>query len=343
MPLMTKISKIRELLSQNEGPKLDFKQHLSLATDRDKIEFTKDVCAIANTSNGHGYIIIGIEDKTKRVLGINPSSIDEARLQQIVSSRSDPPPRFSVEFAHFKGTNLAIVYIPRRRLATLHQVKRVGFPIRRGSTTDIMTTNEIFTVVQTHARRTRSKASEYEVFSSHERNRTMRQDTLKGLLELGFSPKETKEIQQANAMFVSTTKTINRRKTKLYFHFCSENADKYYIARLQHLLDDLVDKIPRHRTIFISIIHGSLSTALLRRIIRDWGSLTLTPISPSITYFGVGTGVVKSRYYSPLGQPRFYVHKVKSKEDIKARIQVILGWIEQQEDLFSQIYSSFRR
>lgn len=153
-------SKIRKLLSRSEGAKLDFKQQLSLATQRDKLEFSKDVCAIANTSNGHGYIVIGIEDKTKRVLGINPSSINEARLQQIISSRSDPPPRFSVEFVYFKGANLAIIYIPRRTFAALHQVKGVGFPIRRGSTTDTMTTIEIFATWQTRARARRIQTTE---------------------------------------------------------------------------------------------------------------------------------------------------------------------------------------
>lgn len=336
--------KIRELLSQNEGPKLDFKQSLSLATDKEKLEFTKDVCAIANTGKSDGYIIVGIEDKTKRVLGINPNSISEERLQQFVSSRSDPPPVFSVEFPSYKGAKLAVIYIPReKKSGTLHQIKRVGFPIRRGSITDTMNTSEIFTVLQTQARRTHSRTSKYEVLNSYEKNRAMREDTLKSLLELGFSSRETKEIQQLNDIFVTAKKTINRRKLKLYFHFSSGNADRFYIARLEHLVGAIVEKT-KSRAIFISIVQGSLSTAFLRLRVRDFGSLTLVPISPSIFYFGVGKGVGRLEHiFSTVGHPRFFAHRVKSKEDIKARIRVILGWIGQHEPLFSEIDSCLRR
>ena len=335
-------NKIQELLSQNEGQKLDFKQNLSLTTDREKLEFTKDVCAIANTPKGDGYIVVGVEDKTKRPLGINPNSISEEKLQQIVASRSDPPPVFSVELLRHEGVKLAVIYIPREKSGILHQIKRVGFPIRRGSTTDTMSTSEIFTVLQSHARRTRLKRSNYEMLSSYERRRAMRMDTLKSLLELGFNPKETKETQLANEMFVVTRKTIHRRSLKLYFHSWSENADKAYIGRLQYALDTLLEKISRHRAIFISIIHGSVSSSSLKAIIRDFGSLTFVRISPSIFYFGVGAGV-KEHYFSTLGQPRFYAYEIKSKEDIKARIQVILGWIKEHENLFSQIDSVLGR
>ena len=345
-------SKIRRLISRDEGPKLDFKQRISLRTNREKSEFAKDICAIANTGSGPGYIIVGIEDGTKRLLGVHPSSINEERLQQIVSSRCDPPPNFSVEVVPYRGVDLAIISIPRR--GKLHQVKRVGFPIRRGSITDIMTTSEIFDAMQTRARRTRSRPSEYEVFGSSERTIRMRQDTLEGLLELGFSTEHTRVTQYAGsanypffppAVFISAVKTIDRRRLKLYFHFCSENADRFYLSRLQRSLDGFVEEIPRHRTIFLSVIHGSLSTTVLRSIIRDWGGyLTSIPIHPSITYFGIGAGVDESRFfYTSLYQPRFYVYKVKSKDDIKARIEVVLHWIEQHQDLFFQIHRLFYR
>jgi len=335
-------SKIRELLSQNEGRKLDFKQSLSLATDKEKLEFTKDVCAIANTPNGDGYIIVGIEDKTRRVLGINPNSIREEKLQQIVSSHSDPPPVFSMELLNYERVKLAVIFIPREKSGTLHQIKRAGFPIRRGSTTDTMSTSEILTVLQTHARRTRLKSSKYEVFSSYERRKAMRMDVLESLSELGFNPKETREIQLATEMFVVTRKTVNRRNLKLYFHCWSENADKFYIGKLRYTVGILSKEISMHRTILISIVHGSVSTGSLKATIRDFGSLTLVSISPSIFYFGVGTGV-RENYFDTLGQPTFYAYKVKSKEDIKARIQVILGWIRERENLFSQIDSYFRK
>jgi predicted HTH transcriptional regulator len=69
--------KLKQLLKQEEGPKIDFKASFSLSTESEKKEFTKDVIAIANSRGGRGYIIFGIEDKTKKVLGIDPDDFKE--------------------------------------------------------------------------------------------------------------------------------------------------------------------------------------------------------------------------------------------------------------------------
>ena len=58
-------SKLKQLLKQEEGPKLDFKASLCLSTESEKKELTKDVIAMANSKGGRGYIVFGIEDKTK--------------------------------------------------------------------------------------------------------------------------------------------------------------------------------------------------------------------------------------------------------------------------------------
>lgn len=60
--------KLKMLLESDEGPKLDFKQSLSVETDGEKKELVKDVIAIANSRGGRGYIIFGVEDKTKELL-----------------------------------------------------------------------------------------------------------------------------------------------------------------------------------------------------------------------------------------------------------------------------------
>jgi len=65
------IRKLNSILKREEGPKLDFKLRLELWNETGKKELAKDVCAIANSNGGRGHIIIGIEDKTKRIVGIN--------------------------------------------------------------------------------------------------------------------------------------------------------------------------------------------------------------------------------------------------------------------------------
>ena len=63
--------KLLSLIKQREGTKLDFKLQIDISSESGKKELAKDVCAIANSRGGRGYLIIGIEDRTKRIIGIN--------------------------------------------------------------------------------------------------------------------------------------------------------------------------------------------------------------------------------------------------------------------------------
>ena len=78
------IQRLKQLLSREEDEKMDFKAELNLTTEGEKKELVKDVTAIANSRGGRGYILYGIEDKTKRVLGINPEDFLEEQIQQII-------------------------------------------------------------------------------------------------------------------------------------------------------------------------------------------------------------------------------------------------------------------
>ena len=44
---------------------------MDILIESGKKELAKDICAIANSRGGRGYIVIGVEDKTKRIIGIN--------------------------------------------------------------------------------------------------------------------------------------------------------------------------------------------------------------------------------------------------------------------------------
>ena len=90
--------RIKQFLRREEGPKLDFKQILRLNTESEKKEITKDVIAIANSRGGRGYILYGVEDKTKRIIGVDPGRFGEEQIQQIIYNRSDPPVPVRVDF-----------------------------------------------------------------------------------------------------------------------------------------------------------------------------------------------------------------------------------------------------
>ncbi|MBU3113620.1 AlbA family DNA-binding domain-containing protein [Clostridium lacusfryxellense] len=140
--------KISILLKRDEGIKLDYKQKIDIIIESGKKELAKDVCAIANSRGGRGYIIIGVEDKTKRIIGININDFKEEQVQQIISSRCEPPIPISIDFVIHQGKNLAIITIYDGGQKP-HQLRENGaFYIRRGSTTDTMRKEELICSLQ---------------------------------------------------------------------------------------------------------------------------------------------------------------------------------------------------
>lgn len=140
--------KVLSILSREEGPKLDFKVKLILDTESTKKELAKDICAIANSKGGRGYMLFGIEDKTKRIIGISKDDFNEEKIQQIVSTRIEPPVPVSADLVVIDKKLIGILTIFNTDQKP-HQLRENGaFYIRRGSTTDIMRKEEIASMLQ---------------------------------------------------------------------------------------------------------------------------------------------------------------------------------------------------
>ncbi len=142
-------NKIRHLLAQEESFKLDFKLKLSIELDSEKKELVKDIIAIANTPGGRGYIIFGVVDKSREVVGIDevPENIEE-RLQQIIANRSMPPVPIAFDLIVYEGKQLGVITI-YKSMQIPHQMLMTGaFYIRRGSTTGRATRHEIANMLQ---------------------------------------------------------------------------------------------------------------------------------------------------------------------------------------------------
>ena len=142
-------SKILQLLKHDEGFKLDFKLKISLELDSEKKEFVKDVIAIANTPGGRGYIIFGVEDQTREIVGINkmPKDIEE-RIQMIIANRVTPPVPVNFDIIEVDKKIIGVVTI-FKSIQIPHQMIQTGaFYIRRGSTTDKATRGEIANMLQ---------------------------------------------------------------------------------------------------------------------------------------------------------------------------------------------------
>jgi len=140
--------KLTALLRKNEGPKLDYKAKVDFETESGKKELAKDIIAIANSPGGRGHIIIGIEDRSHRILGIDPEQYSEERIQQIVSNRCDPPLNIRYETVAMAEKIVGVITI-FHSLKRPHQLWQTGaFYIRRGSTTDFARRDEIAEMLQ---------------------------------------------------------------------------------------------------------------------------------------------------------------------------------------------------
>ncbi|MDK2798600.1 MAG: ATP-dependent helicase RecG [Clostridiales bacterium] len=142
------VQKLKNLLRQEEGPKLDFKAELYISTEGEKKELTKDVIAMANSPGGRGYIIFGIKDKTKEVMGIDPIQFSEEQIQQIIYNRCDPPVPIRVDLLEYLEKQIAVLTVYKSNQKPHQMLQNGAFYIRRGSTTDIARREEIANMLQ---------------------------------------------------------------------------------------------------------------------------------------------------------------------------------------------------
>lgn len=141
--------KLLSLIKREEGTKLDFKLRLELNYETGKKELTKDICAIANSSGGRGYIVVGVEDKTKKIVGLEDDDIfKEEQIQQIVTTRCEPPIPIEVDLVEIRNKKVVVISIYDGGQKP-YQVRDNGaFYIRRGSTTDIMRKQELIALFE---------------------------------------------------------------------------------------------------------------------------------------------------------------------------------------------------
>lgn len=101
---------IRRIIEEEEeGPVLDYKEELTIATESGKAGFVKDVASLAN--NGQtAHIIIGIEDGTRKLVGIK-SSYKLETLNQILMDKTDPPLRIEYKEERIMGCLVGVIEV----------------------------------------------------------------------------------------------------------------------------------------------------------------------------------------------------------------------------------------
>ena len=96
---------IEKLLAQNEGQTLEFKE-----STKSLLPIIKAVVAFANTAGG--VIVIGVEDKSKKIIGIEEVLDEEERLVNAISDSIEPFLVPDIEIQNFRNKELIIINIP---------------------------------------------------------------------------------------------------------------------------------------------------------------------------------------------------------------------------------------
>ncbi len=134
---------IEVLLYKGEGAALDYKLRqypFENASDNAKSELLKDILAFVNAWRAEtGYILIGVRDCDREVVGLD-RNIDDSRLQQFVNSKTNRPIEFGYRTVSYQGKLVGLYAIPiqdRPVYANRHfgLVKADTVYVRRGSST----------------------------------------------------------------------------------------------------------------------------------------------------------------------------------------------------------------
>jgi predicted HTH transcriptional regulator len=132
---------IETLLNNTENEMVEFKRDLTGIKG-----LMKDICAFANSKEG--YIILGIEDSTRKVVGVNKEEIFELeeRIANLISDHFDNRPVYIVRIINYKGKILLCLKITSGELVPyfIKSADREGGTyIRLGSSSRLASVEEL--------------------------------------------------------------------------------------------------------------------------------------------------------------------------------------------------------
>lgn len=120
---------LSNILSRHEGKITEFKENtLSMPS------IVKTVIAFANTAGGS--IVIGVEDKTKKIVGVTNILHEEERLASVITDSIEPMLQVDIDIVNHDKHELLLIHVPYMRGPYYLKKKGLnkGAYIRMGST-----------------------------------------------------------------------------------------------------------------------------------------------------------------------------------------------------------------
>jgi len=330
-------AELKNLIKKWERPKVDFKRELRLRTKEEKREFAKDACAIANSEGGVGYLIIGF-DKKKRLVGMQQGQLDEGQLQQIISHRCDPPIDISLQVLLYRGKRVGVIEIPPNSRKP-HQVSTPGgFYIRHGSSTSVMSVDEIMCAMLKRREIESGRQGEYDDLSISRRAERLANDAIDCFREFGFRYSET--VLKAEH-FTVTLPVFERDRDKIRFYcmFLGDNPSPNHEIRWPQAIDgwwSSLDPKQRWFNAFCLFTSGNVRRGMIRERFM-MGTMNVVEVAKNTYYRGIGEvddpTMKQLNWRLENHVPRFFVQRLRSKTDIRDRIGVLMDFIKRNKQV----------
>jgi len=337
-------AELKNLITKWERPKVDFKRELRLRTKEEKREFARDVCAIANSEGGVGYLIVGFDDK-KRLVGMQEGRLNEEQLQQIVSHSCDPPIDISAQMLRYKSKWVGVIEIPPSPLRKPHQVLVPGgFYIRDGSTTRVMSVDEIMRAMLRRREIESGRQGEYDELSINERAKRIRNDAIGCFQEFGFRYSET-ELRAEG--FIIDLPVFERDKDRIRFYcmFLGDNPSLDNELTWRRTIDgwwSSLDPTQRWFNGFCLFTSGGIRRGMIREQFMT-GTMNVAEVAKDTYYKGIGevddSAIEQLNWRFEDHVPRFFVKRLRSRTDIRDRIGALLDFIKRNK----QVYKAVKR
>ena len=185
--------KFQQLVKGGEKDNVDFKIQCDAFNSKLKqpnAELAKDICAMANNGHVASYIVVGVSDGGKGCRSVSNAKLTEEKLQSFCKTAILPPPRVRVHTECWpkaarkhKGKRFVIIQVgPTARQAFRLArdfiawnegvcYRRNEVWIRRGSTSDLATPEEVVQLAKGRAPQERAKPESNTVYLKLARDR----------------------------------------------------------------------------------------------------------------------------------------------------------------------------
>ncbi len=126
--LLEKLLEHKDETDLEDGSHLDYKQMLCLDTKNERREFAKDLVGFANVNGG--FLVIGVEDKTWKPVGIDPQQFNSERIERIGREGVRPLIKVTTRLVSLRNLQFGVIYVPKTH--EVHSIRNGQVYVRMG-------------------------------------------------------------------------------------------------------------------------------------------------------------------------------------------------------------------